>query len=1106
MYADSRVAERLEIARQEFQFPLDYKSVEEVVAFESRLIREGKYLYNDTGRPESVKNLSTADAQWIHNEQILVQCDAAYALTRYAFIKNEQNIIERFTFRVPQRILFDLISDLEHSRRTLEIMILKARQLGCSTIVELLISLRIIFSYGVNAVIGSADRTKTALMANMLFLCYDMMPVWLRPQWTRRVESDQGMLVFGQNMTGVSFQHGAQMSGIARGSTPTVYHLSEVASFVNALDQIESSLFRCVHPSPNVFGVLESSGEGDKGWWPDTWRVSKERWPQGKSRLCPLFLPWFCGIEMYPDHQWITYDHPVPSNWSANKDTREHVAKCELYVASQPLLEKHLIEDRRRRTGIVLRRWTMPREQQWFWEFGHEEAKAKGTEAKWYQEMCLTGDMRMSTEEGIIRMDAAHNATICESGIITAHLSQGLRPIWELNTMDGRILRGTIDHPVKLVGGDWRNLGDLKAGDKIKLLPPMFAKNIEVVTWDWLPACRMSVNITPRFAKLLGYFMGDGMFYAGTFEVSVDAQDTDIVPDVQSLFQEFLGREAAVQKQGKMYRLRAHSVRWLEMLKALGCVEPAFHKNLDRNCGWKRKVCVPECIFRSPKEIIKEFLSAVFECDGHAYKDSPRIVLWSRYDEFLRDIQLLLLGFGIRSRFASLEIKKMNGKTYTGRSLQIQAAHANKFYDDIGFISERKRTTGKRRTHNDKRGSRFLELEDTVLSVTDLHRSEPVYDITVADSHKFSANGIEVHNCADDEEALQRSTESVFGFDTIAQIDARRATNYKVYGLSGQSIESAHEPRVEDIDYQQDRIPVRYTSPRGESFRWELLPMKVGGAYPPLDERDPTCCMGYLIVWHPPRAGVNYAIGVDTSEGRGKDSTVISVWALGWGKQPDVQVAEFASAYVSHVEAFSFVLAIAAYYKSEMQIGVTRWKEPYVSIEQVAAVGDTCQLQMRKMGYSNFHVMSRYDDKSPSKRRSRKSGWFTFGWSRPVLLGNFTHWAKNGWAEINSPWLIEEMRHFEVHVTKTGKERMEHESDEHDDRIFAAAMGVFPPHDLEPMAERSARRIDDADSLPPIDLGQYRGHVISATAMNEKRIVTLDDVLYSESRLERLSR
>lgn len=747
MYAASKIAERLALAAREFSIVPEPHSLAEVDAFEAHLASRGMYVYGDNGLPIATQSLTQFERDWMLNEQVLCLCDAMYAMSRYCYLKNEQNIIERFVPRVPQRILFDIIAELEGANRTLEIMILKARQLGCSTIVELLIALRIIFSYGVNAIIGSADQTKTGLMASMLFLAYDKMPVWLKPQWTRRVESDRGMLTFAALASGVSFQHGAQASGIARGTTPTVYHLSECASFTDAENQIESSLFRCVHPSPSVLGVLESSGEGDKGWWPDTWRSSRDHWATHGARLCPLFLPWFCGIEMYPDHQWITYDHPLSPDWRPNKDTREHVAKCELYVRNTPLLERHLVAYQRAHGTFRGPYWEMPRAQQWFWEFGHEEAKRKSptAEAKWFQEMC-----------------------------------------------------------------------------------------------------------------------------------------------------------------------------------------------------------------------------------------------------------------------------------------------------------------------------------------------------------------------ADDEEALQHSIVSVFGHETIEVIDAGRKRDYLAYGLSGQSIEDGHEPPPEDIDRSRDRIPLRLISIKTqETHRWEMIPLRFNT---PLRETVAEDAIGKLFVFHPPRPGVRYSMGIDTSGGVGEDSTVISVWGLGNGQQPDFQAAEFASPFVSHVEAYAFGAVIGTYYAQHMSRETTRWPMPYVAVEQVEAVGDTCQLQMIRMGYplSCFHRMSRYDQKPSSIAKSKRSkvgklGWFTFSWSRPILTGNFVHCAQNGWAEINSPWLIGEMKHFEARYSASGKEKFRHEDGEHDDRIFGAAMAIFCPHDMQVMANRSKKRLSEAEAaLPPVDIGAYRGQVYFAQDIRANSIVSGADVLYPD--------
>lgn len=743
MYSERKVQERLAIASKEFNIVPEYHTVEEIDLFERHMTRKAKYTYDDLGRPNGVCDLTDFEQQWMLNEQVLVLCDAAYFLTRYCYLRDETNTVTRFKFRVPQYIYFEIICDLEERGVAIEVLALKARQLGVSIFSELLISHRIIFSYGATAVIGSADQGKTSEMSKMMFLCYDMLPVWLRPQYTSRVESDRGRLLFGGLASGVSLQHGSQKFGIATGSTPTIYHLSEVALYGDASKMlIDEGLWKAVHASPKVLGILESTGRSNKGWWADTWYFSKANWPQ--SRMRPMFLPWYCGMEIYPMPSDMLKT-PIPHDWRPNADTRNHVARAQLYVESNPLIKKHLLLGQDRYGIPHTEYWSMPINQQWYWEWNHREAKEKGIESSFLQEM---------------------------------------------------------------------------AGD--------------------------------------------------------------------------------------------------------------------------------------------------------------------------------------------------------------------------------------------------------------------------------------------DEEALQHSEESVFGHTAIAEIDTRRERKYNAYTITGQSIEAVHEVTPDYYDYSRERIPVHYRSRQGTNYRWELIPLREIEA---LREDDPADADGVLFVYHPPRPGMNYSIGVDTSEGKGKDSTVISVWTYANPGQPDIQCAEFASSRVNHVEAFAFVMAIAAYYKKFMEVGVTKWKEPYVSIEQVASVGDTCNLQMKKMGYSTFHRMVRYDRKKIRKSKATAEGWFTHGWSRPLLVTNFVHSAQNGWADINSPWLIEEMKHFEVHITATGREKLEHEDGQHDDRIMAAAMAIFCPHDLDILALRSKKRIVEPSSLPPIDLGPWQGHVISAGQIAETRRLSIDDMLYTDSQLlDRYSR
>lgn len=741
MYAARHVARRIAIAQQGLPFDIEYHSVAEVDAFEARLRDGGKYIYGASGLAIGTQSLTVEEAQWMRNEQLLVQCDHAYAVTRYGYVVNEEGVIQRFTFRSAQSLLFEVISGLEDDDVAIEIMILKARQLGMTTLVELLILFRIIFSYGVNSVIASADRGKTKMMSKKLLMAYDMLPVWLRPAYTSRIESEQGELTFGALSSGVYFQHGNQMSGIARGSTPTIYHLSECASFSNAADQIEASLFKAVHASSRIFGILESTGEGNEGWWAETWHYSKANWPT--CRLCPLFFPWVLGTDLYPKPDWMR-KRPLPIAWYDKRlpDTKEHVARVEAYIASTPILRRHL--------GAG---WRMPLQQQWFWEVNHEEAKAKGLEATWYQEM---------------------------------------------------------------------------AGDDI--------------------------------------------------------------------------------------------------------------------------------------------------------------------------------------------------------------------------------------------------------------------------------------------EALQRSAESVFGHDTMIEVREGAVKEFFAYGLSGQSIEDDQEPPSEDIDYgthdnPKSRIPVIFNSPRGESYRWELIPLKHDTAHlMSLQSRNADAFMEYangkLMVFHPPKPGIDYSIGVDTSNGMGQDYTVISVTAPAQRHgMPDVQVAEYRSPYVSHVEAYAFIMCIATYYSQFMEDS-TPHRQPIVGIEQILSVGDVAQVQMRKMGYGRFHAFIRYDGKDLKKSKSRKMGWYTNSWSRPILIDSFVHSVQNGWYVVNSPWLMEEMEHFEVHYTKAGKEKKEHEDGEHDDGLFASAISEIIVNDIKTMTERSKKRFMgdlSGQALPPVDIEPWRGNRV-ATGPDANRIVSTSDIVYSSTK------
>ena len=650
-------------------------------------------------------------------------CDAAYFLTRYYWVFNEHSIRTLYKFRDGQRILFDVMAEMEMRGIAIEIILAKARQLGMTTVVAGLELLKVMFSAGVSGIIASADTGKTREMASKIFFAYDSLPWWLPPLTTKRVESESGLISFiGESR--IVFQHGKQTNPIAMGSTPITYHLSEVSSYPNPENLVEVGLFKCVHPNPRVLGILESTCKGDVGWWYDTYWNSKRKWKAGGSRLMALFLPFYCDSDMYPNETWLLKS-PMPRNWVPDKETRKMIAESELYVQTNPILNK-VLKAKQGTTGT----WRMPPEQAWYWEQNFLEHRSKGAERTWYQEMPHTDDA-----------------------------------------------------------------------------------------------------------------------------------------------------------------------------------------------------------------------------------------------------------------------------------------------------------------------------------------------------------------------AFQGSYDNVFGREVVAEAFTERPTSYSVYAIIGQSIEDRHDPDEDEIDYEEPIVPVSYRNMHDKTYRWELLPLKWREPFRDLkDVGEDDSHMGKLFVWLPPEPGYEYSVGVDTSNGIGRDSTVIAVARMGRDPQEqDVQAAEFRSNTVSHVEAYAWVMAIASYYARHME-GSTNFKEPYVSIEQIASVGDTCQFQMGKMGYKRFHRMTRMDStpKRMRKANSNRLGWYTSGWSRPLLTDGFVVLVKNNWYKVNSPYTMREMTQWEVHYTSGGKEKYEHSESFTDDGIFANAMAAFCPKDQTTMADRSKKQYNSTGKgpLPELDLRTSSG-TIFPTSISE---------------------
>ena len=164
---------------------------------------------------------------------------------------------------------------------------------------------------------------------------------------------------------------------------------------------------------------------------------------------------------------------------------------------------------------------------------------------------------------------------------------------------------------------------------------------------------------------------------------------------------------------------------------------------------------------------------------------------------------------------------------------------------------------------------------------------------------------------------------------------------------------------------------------------------------------------GRLRVWEEPKVGKAYDIGVDVSQGVGRDDAVELLetdspvdWSLACvlERGSNRQVAEWASRAMDPVELATTLYWLGKYYL-DAQVAV-----------ETNGIGGITNQQLAKLGYFNQYIWRYRDEVVP--RYSKKTGWETNSKSKPWLVGFATHELMNGRVQIRSERLLKEMETY----------------------------------------------------------------------------------------------
>ena len=150
---------------------------------------------------------------------------------------------------------------------------------------------------------------------------------------------------------------------------------------------------------------------------------------------------------------------------------------------------------------------------------------------------------------------------------------------------------------------------------------------------------------------------------------------------------------------------------------------------------------VPQQIFKSPKKVIAKFISWLFEADGCAFSNGrgrTSVQLKSTTGGLLKDVQLLLLYFGIQSRI-------IEDNLCIRRSRDIEL-----FAKFIGFNSEKKieklnLVIADLKNKSDIQKRKTPQRYEKIVQILPAGIRD-VYDFEVPSSNMFIANGIVCHN------------------------------------------------------------------------------------------------------------------------------------------------------------------------------------------------------------------------------------------------------------------------------------------------------------------------------------------------------------------------
>ncbi|HXJ68648.1 MAG TPA: LAGLIDADG family homing endonuclease, partial [Verrucomicrobiae bacterium] len=377
---------------------------------------------------------------------------------------------------------------------------------------------------------------------------------------------------------------------------------------------------------------------------------------------------------------------------------------------------------------------------------------------------CVTGDTLVATSEGWRRIDGLVGKTARVIGAdgqphwVEKIFPTGRKPVFRLRTKSGYEVRITGDHKVWTADRGDVAVRELTVGDRLGLLGAGFGRRA----------------LNQRLAMAIGVAVGDGCLARGAH--GTRTQESVILTMAAEEIGVLEGIAGEMNAQKQMLRAKGIGGRpddvtvsarnggssGSRLAFSSQPVVDLFKEFAVLDQGSAGKAFTP-AVSELDRGSLAAMLRGLFTADGTVadYGDKSQYVsLDSCSLELLKQVQVLLLGFGIKAKLYTnrrggetsslLPDGKGGMKEYAVQemhSLRISRTSRLLFEREIGFDPECPKSAALMAL-NETTYSYLDDLFDEVASVDPLGE-EDVYDLTEPVTSHFVANGIVVHNCSE---------------------------------------------------------------------------------------------------------------------------------------------------------------------------------------------------------------------------------------------------------------------------------------------------------------------------------------------------------------------